>query len=109
MLLLTGGCFLRVATPPRPLSRQQAIEVGVLAARQHGYRIRQVSDAGRDDEEWKVVLMVAPPLHGSIRIAVDAWTGSVLRFDELRSEHGRHHDDEDDEEKDEHRHHEDDD
>ena len=106
-LLLNAACFMRLATPPppQPLSRQEAIEIATHSAEERGYRVRTVEELERDGFAWTVNLRVAQPLRGSVRVLVDLWTGSILRFDERLKRRRHEHEDEEHE----HRHHEDDD
>jgi hypothetical protein len=47
----------------------------------------------RDDAEWNVVLRLAPPPRGDVRVRVDAWSGAVDRFDPRLQRERREHDD----------------
>lgn len=92
-LLLAGACVVVRPAPRRPLSRQEAVDVAVNEAARQGYRARFVEQVERDDAEWSVVLRLAPPPRGDVRVRVDAWSGAVDRFDARLQRERREHDD----------------
>ena len=70
-----------------------------------GYRPRSVRNIERDDAGWDVLVKLAAPPPGDLRVSVDRWSGAVVRFDvELRGR-GHKHDGDDDDDRDEEREH----
>lgn len=59
-----------------------------------GYNPRSVRGVERDDGGWEVVVKLAAPPPGDLRVRVDRWSGAVVRFDEHIKSRG-HHGDED--------------
>jgi hypothetical protein len=93
-LLLASACVIMRTAPRRPLSRQEAVDVAVNEAARQGYRTRFVEQVDRDDAEWNVLLRLAPPPRGDVRVRVDAWSGAIDRFDaRLQRERREHEDD----------------
>lgn len=85
----------RTPAPRRSLSRQEAADIAMQEATRRGYRPRSVRGVERDDAGWDVLVKLAAPPPGDLRVRVDRWSGAVVRFDEhIKGRgHARHDDD----------------
>jgi hypothetical protein len=81
--------------PRRSLSRQEAADVAMQEAVRRGYRPRSVRGVERDDAGWDVLVKLAAPPPGDLRVSVDRWSGAVVRFDVELKGRGHRHDDDD--------------
>jgi hypothetical protein len=98
-LALGSACAVALPHPPprRSLSRQEAADIAMQEAARRGYHPRSVRGVERDDAGWDVLVKLAAPPPGDLRVRVDRWSGAVVRFDEHIKGRG-HGDDQHDEE-----------
>jgi hypothetical protein len=94
-LALGSACAVAFPAPAprRSLSRQEAADIAMQEAMRRGYHPRSVRGVERDDAGWEVVVKLAAPPPGDLRVRIDRWSGAVVRFDERIRGRG-HHDDE---------------
>jgi len=83
-LLLASACAVVFPAPaPRhSLSRQEAADIALQEATRRGYHPRAVRGVERDDAGWDVLVKLAAPPPGDLRVRVDRYSGAVVRFDE---------------------------
>jgi hypothetical protein len=108
LLSLALGAACAVAFPPpaprRSLSGQEAADIALQEATRRGYHPRSVRGVERDDAGWEVVVKLAAPPPGDLRVRVDRWSGAVVRFDEHIKGRGHRKHREEDEHAEEHGH-----
>lgn len=96
------GLSSRPMGPPRALTRDEAVDIAIRAAGDHGYRTKDVAEAERLDNAWRMKLRVVP--RATVDVRVDAWSGAVVRYEEHRRREHRDEDEDDDEHDDDDRH-----
>jgi hypothetical protein len=71
--------------------------VAMHEAVRRGYHPRSVRGVERDDAGWDVLVKLAAPPPGDLRVSIDRFSGAVVRFDvELKGRGHKHDGDGDD-------------
>ncbi|MGE5049547.1 MAG: hypothetical protein ACM3PC_13300 [Deltaproteobacteria bacterium] len=93
-LVLGSACAVAFPAPAprRSLSRQEAADIAMQEATRRGYHPRSIRGVERDDAGWDVVVKLAAPPPGDLRVRVDRWSGAIVRFDEHIRGRGHHGD-----------------
>ena len=83
-LLFASACAVAFPAPAprRSLSRQEAADIALQEATRRGYHPRAIRGVERDDAGWDVLVKLAAPPPGDLRVRVDRYSGAVVRFDE---------------------------